>query len=75
MEIVVTVVGGVPGGGDHGREEVFGSAFLLLQEDLVDEAFEDAPLFGRGRCQVGYACVLVLPSFLESSSSECSTGR
>jgi hypothetical protein len=48
MEIVVTVVGGVPGGGDHGREEVFGSAFLLLQEDLVDEAFEDAPLWLLG---------------------------
>ena len=48
MEIVVTVVGGVPGGGDHGREEVFASAFLLLQEDLVDEAFEDAPLWLLG---------------------------
>jgi len=44
MAVVVTVAWGVPGGGDHRREEVFGGAFLFLEEDLVDEALEDSPL-------------------------------
>lgn len=44
MQVVVAVVGGVEGGCDHGCEEVFGRALLLLQEDLVDQTFEDSPL-------------------------------
>jgi hypothetical protein len=44
MAVVVTVAWGVPGRGDHGREEVFRGALLFLEENLVDEAFEDSPL-------------------------------
>jgi hypothetical protein len=51
VEVVVAVVGSVEGGGDHGRKEIARSALLLLEEDLVDEALEDAPLFqGRRLC-------------------------
>ena len=44
VEVVVAVVRSVEGGGDHGRKEIARRALLLLEEDLVDEAFEDAPL-------------------------------
>jgi hypothetical protein len=44
MAVVVTVAWGVPGRGDHGREEVFRGALLFLEENLVDEALEDSPL-------------------------------
>ena len=47
MEIIVAVVRSVEGRGDHGRKEIAMRALLLLEEDLVDEAFEDAPLLER----------------------------
>lgn len=53
VQVVVAVVGGVEGGGDHRRKEVAWSAFVLLEEDLVDEAFEDAPLLGGKDMSVG----------------------
>jgi hypothetical protein len=47
VEVVIAVVGSVEGGGDHGGKEIARRALLLLDEDLVDEAFEDAPLLER----------------------------
>ena len=55
VQVVVAVVGGVEGGGDHGGEEVAGGAVLLLEEDLVDEAFEDAPLQSEKGVLVAYS--------------------
>ena len=51
VEVVVAVVRSVEGGCDHRRKEVARSALLLLEEDLVDEAFEDAPLLEEEPCQ------------------------
>jgi hypothetical protein len=55
MEIIVAVVRSVEGRGDHGRKEIARSTLLLLEEDLIDETFEDAPLLERNAMSVNYA--------------------
>jgi hypothetical protein len=47
VQVVVAVVGGVEGGGEHWHEEVARGAVFAGEVDLGDEAFEDAPLVGE----------------------------
>lgn len=63
VEVVVAVVRSVEGGCDHGRKEIARSTLLLLEEDLVDEAFEDTPLLERRATSVKWfdisSCLLL----------------